>query len=77
MKKVIFIRQRLDERPVKQKYLQSIDGYTFRWTSNINNALRVNYSNDSLLFGEISDIKDSLQEAYYKTYDIIYEKIDA
>ena len=77
MEKVIFIRQRLDERPVKQKYLQCIDGYTFRWTSNINNALRVNYSNDSLLFGEISDIKDSLQEAYYKTYDIIYEKVDA
>lgn len=77
MEKVIFIRQRLDERLVKQKYLQSIDGYNFRWTSNINNALRVDYSNDSLLFGEISDIKDSLQEAYYKTYDIIYEKIDA
>ena len=46
MEKVIFIRQRLDERLVKQKYLQSIDGYNFRWTSNINNALRVDYYND-------------------------------
>lgn len=76
MEKVIFTRERIDEREVKQKYLQRIDGDTFHWTSNRDKALRINYSNDSLLFGEISDIRDSLQEEYYKTYYIIYEKFD-
>lgn len=77
MEKVIFIRQRLDERLVKQKYLQSIDGDTFHWTSNRNKALEIDYSVESLLCGEISNIRDSLQEEYYKAYYIIYEKIDA
>lgn len=76
MEKVIFTRERIDEREVKQKYLQRIDGDTFHWTANRDKALRINYSNDSLLFGEISDIRDSLQEEYYKTYYIIYEKFD-
>lgn len=76
MEKVIFTRERIDEREVKQKYLQRINGDTFHWTSNRDKALRINYSNDSLLFGEISDIRDSLQEEYYKTYYIIYEKFD-
>lgn len=76
MEKVIFTRERIDERKVKQKYLQRIDGDTFHWTSNRDKALRINYSNDSLLFGEISDIRDSLQEEYYKTYYIIYEKVN-
>ena len=77
MEKVIFTRERIDEREVKQKYLQRIDGYTFHWTSNRNKALKIDYSVESLLCGEISNIKDSLQEEYYKTYYIIYEKIDA
>ena len=77
MEKVIFIRQRIDERKVKEKYLQCIDDCTFRWTSNRDKALRINYSNDSLLFGEISNIKDSLEEEYYKKYDIIIEKVNA
>ena len=77
MEKVIFTRERIDEREVKQKYLQHIDGDTFHWTSNRNKALKIDYSVESLLCGEISNIKDSLQEEYYKTYYIIYEKIDA
>ena len=77
MEKVIFTRERIDEREVKQKYLQCIDGDTFHWTSNRNKALKIDYSVDSLLCGEISNIRDSLQEEYYKTYYIIYEKIDA
>lgn len=77
MEKVIFTRERIDEREVKQKYLQRIDGDTFHWTSNRNKALKIDYSVESLLCGEISNIKDSLQEEYYKTYYIIYEKIDA
>ena len=32
MEKVIFTRERIDEREVKQKYLQRIDGDTFHWT---------------------------------------------
>ena len=76
MEKVIFTRERIDEREVKQKYLQRIDGDTFHWTSNIDKALEIDYSVDSLLCGEISNIKDSLQEEYYKTYYIIYEKFD-
>ena len=77
MEKVIFTRERIDEREVKQKYLQRIDGDTFHWTSNRNKALKIDYSVESLLCGEISNIRDSLQEEYYKTYYIIYEKIDA
>ena len=77
MEKVIFTRERIDEREVKQKYLQCIDGDTFHWTSNKDKALEIDYSVDSLLCGEISNIRDSLQEEYYKTYYIIYEKIDA
>ena len=71
MVKVTFIRQRLDEREVKQKYLQCIDGDTFHWTSNRDKALEIDYSVDSLIYGEISNIKDSLQLEYYKTYDIL------
>ena len=70
MEKVIFTRERIDEREVKQKYLQRIDGDTFHWTSNRNKALKIDYSVESLLCGEISNIKDSLQEEYYKTYTI-------
>ena len=77
MEKVIFTRERIDEREVKQKYLQRIDGDTFHWTSNRNKALKIDYSVESLLCGEISNIRDSLQEEYYKTYYIIYEKFDA
>ena len=77
MEKVIFTRERIDEREVKQKYLQCIDGDTFHCTSNKDKALEIDYSVDSLLCGEISNIRDSLQEEYYKTYYIIYEKIDA
>ena len=77
METVIFTRERIDEREVKQKYLQRIDGDTFHWTSNRSKALEIDYSVDSLLCGEISNIRDSLQEEYYKTYYIIYEKIDA
>ena len=77
MEKVIFTRERIDEREVKQKYLQRIDGDTFHWTSSRNKALEIDYSVESLLCGEISNIRDSLQEEYYKTYYIIYEKIDA
>ena len=77
MEKVIFTRERIDEREVKQKYLQRINGDTFHWTSNRNKALEIDYSVDALLCGEISNIRDSLQEEYYKTYYIIYEKIDA
>lgn len=76
MEKVIFTRERIDEREVKQKYLQSINGDTFHWTANRDKALEIDYSVDSLLCGEISNIRDSLQEEYYKTYYIIYEKID-
>lgn len=77
MEKVIFTRERIDEREVKQKYLQSIDGDTFHWTSNRDKALEIDYSVDSLLCGEMSNIRDSLQEEYYKTYYIIYEKVNA
>ena len=77
MEKVIFTRERIDEREVKQKYLQSIDGDTFQWTTNKDKALKIDYSVESLLCGEISNIRDSLQEEYYKTYYIIYEKFDA
>ena len=77
MEKVIFTRERIDEREVKQKYLQRIDGDTFHWTANRDKALEIDYSVDSLLCGEISNIRDSLQEEYYKTYYIIYEKFDA
>lgn len=76
MEKVIFTRERIDERKVKQKYLQSIDGATFHWTANKDKALEIDYSVESLLYGEISNIRDSLQEEYYKTYYIIYEKFD-
>ena len=76
MEKVIFTRERIDEREVKQKYLQSINGDTFHWAANRDKALVIDYSVDSLLCGEISNIRDSLQEEYYKTYYIIYEKID-
>ena len=77
MIKVIFTRERIDEREVKQKYLQRIDGDTFHWTSNRVKALEIDYSVDSLLYGEISNIRDSLQEEYYKAYYIIYEKVNA
>ena len=77
MEKVIFTRERIDERKVKQKYLQSIDGDTFHWTSNGDKALEIDYSVESLLCGEMSNIRDSLQEEYYKTYYIIYEKVNA
>ena len=77
MIKVIFTRERIDEREVKQKYLQRIDGDTFHWTSNRDKALEIDYSADSLIYGEISNIRDSLQEEYYKTYYIIYEKVNA
>ena len=77
MEKVIFTRERIDERKVKQKYLQSIDEDTFHWTSNRDKALKIDYSVDSLLCGEMSNIRDSLQEEYYKTYYIIYEKVNA
>ena len=77
MEKVIFTRERIDEREVKQKYLQRIDDDTFHWTSNRNKALEIDYSVDSLLCGEMSNIRDSLQEEYYKTYYIIYEKVNA
>ena len=77
MEKVIFTRERIDEREVKQKYLQSIDEDTFHWTSNRDKALQIDYSVESLLCGKISNIRDSLQEEYYKTYYIIYEKVNA
>ena len=77
MEKVIFTRERIDEREVKQKYLQSIDDSTFHWTANKDKALEIDYSVESLLCGEISNIIDVLQEEYYKTYYIIYEKVNA
>mgnify|MGYP004446600409 CR=1 len=66
----IILRARIDERKVKQKYLQSVDGYKFHWTANIEKAMKFVYSKESVAYGEISDVEDALNEEYYKTYGI-------
>ena len=77
MEKAIFVRMRKDGRKVKEKYLSNItmvDTIIFQWTSKKENALKVEYSKDSILFGEISDTIDLLEEEYYKTYNIFCTK---
>ena len=79
MEKAIFIRIRKDRRKVKEKYLSNIyhtmvGTIIFQWTSKKENALKVEYSKDSILFGEISNTIDLLEEEYYKTYYIFYTK---
>lgn len=77
MEKAIFVRMRKDGRKVKEKYLSNIymvDTIIFQWTSKKENALKVEYTKDSILFGEISDTIDLLEEEYYKTYNIFCTK---
>lgn len=81
MKEAIFVRIRKDGRKVKEKYLSNIyltmvDTIIFQWTSKKENALKVEYSKDSILCGEISDIVDLLEEEYYKTYYIFYKEVN-
>lgn len=78
MEKAIFVRMRKDGKKVKEKYLSKVtmvDTIIFQWTSKEENALKVEYSKDSILFGEISDTIDLLQEEYYKTYNIFCTKV--
>ena len=82
MEKIIFKRIRKDEREVKEKYLSNVYNtlagtIIFQWTAKKDNALKIEYSKDSVLCGEISDTLDLLQEEYHKTYNIIYEKVIA
>ena len=80
MEKAIFVRIRKDGRKVKEKYLSNIyhtmvGTIIFQWTSKKENALKVEYTNDSILCGEIRDTVDLLEEEYYKTYYIFYEEV--
>lgn len=79
MEKAIFVRMRKDGRKVKEKYLSNVyftmvDTIIFQWTSKKENALKVEYSKDSILYGEISDTIDLLEEEYHKTYNIFCTK---
>ena len=81
MKKAIFVRMRKDGRKVKEKYLSNIyhtmvDTIIFQWTSKKENALKVEYTKDSILYGEISDTIDLLEEEYHETYNIICTKVN-
>ena len=80
MKKAIFVRMRKDGKKVEEKYLSNVyftmvDTIIFQWTSKKENALKVKYTNDSILCGEIRDTVDLLEEEYYKTYYIFYEEV--
>lgn len=71
MKKAIFIRMRKDGKKVEEKYLSNIyitlvNTIIFQWTSKKENALKVEYSKDDILY----DIINLLEEEYHKTYYI-------
>lgn len=77
MKKAIFVRMRKDGKKVEEKYLSNVyftmvDTIIFQWTSKRENALKVAYSKDSMLYRYI----ELLEEEYHKTYYILYKKVN-
>ena len=77
MKKAIFIRMRKDGKKVEEKYLSNVyftmvDTIIFQWTSKKENALKVAYTKEPMLYRYI----ELLEEEYHKTYYIFYTKVN-